>query len=400
MGRKSRGPENEISSVISTRVTKQELIDIDLMGAEWNCSSRSETIRKSIQLWSRASPLLKWIEQIEVRRISIQEGIPLNDEEIMIVTSKIVDKKWMSVVCAVLAELIEDHIKHNGWFFPPHTIKPTEAVLALRLGQSRTAAAFLREQFCSYWAAGNGPASWVKGDTRLKRLIEDALDKRKNDVTALTLKVLRQVARKERHLVSFFQPQKAMEIYRENLNNITEPCVWDPSGGFGARMLGFYAAYPHGTYYAHEPASMTYTDLQQLRASLGIKGTTYKQGSEFCDLPDNSCDFVFTSPPYFDTEKYFDEPGQSYVEYPSLSMWVSNFVIPTMAHAKRVLKPNCKVTINTSKTLANTYIDAARDQGLKLIKNDRLLLKLHPFQTTIRPDEYYEPILTFQKEST
>ena len=40
---------------------------------------------------------------------------------------------------------------------------------------------------------------------------------------------------------------------------------------------------------------------------------------------ENQSDLVFTSPPYFDTEKYSDDEAQSYLLYPKLDLWLENF---------------------------------------------------------------------------
>ena len=38
-----------------------------------------------------------------------------------------------------------------------------------------------------------------------------------------------------------------------------------------------------------------------------------------------SLDLCFTSPPYFDTEKYSDEDTQSYKKFPTEDGWVNGF---------------------------------------------------------------------------
>ena len=53
-------------------------------------------------------------------------------------------------------------------------------------------------------------------------------------------------------------------------------------------------------------------------------------GSEEFKPRENTVDLCFTSPPYFDTEKYADEPTQSYIKYPSEKEWIDGFLTQTI----------------------------------------------------------------------
>jgi hypothetical protein len=57
-------------------------------------------------------------------------------------------------------------------------------------------------------------------------------------------------------------------------------------------------------------------------------------------------DLVFTSPPYFDTEKYFEEPGQCWRDYPVWEQWKGSYLRPTVARAKDYLRPGGKLVLN------------------------------------------------------
>ena len=41
---------------------------------------------------------------------------------------------------------------------------------------------------------------------------------------------------------------------------------------------------------------------------------------------ENHFDTIFTSPPYFNVEKYSDEDTQSYVRYKNIDSWNKNFL--------------------------------------------------------------------------
>ena len=48
-------------------------------------------------------------------------------------------------------------------------------------------------------------------------------------------------------------------------------------------------------------------------------------------------DFIFTSPPYFNTEIYTDDPTQSSSRYPEFNDWLENFLFKTLTKVSGVL---------------------------------------------------------------
>ena len=53
------------------------------------------------------------------------------------------------------------------------------------------------------------------------------------------------------------------------------------------------------------------------------------------------CRFCFSSPTYFNLEKYSDEPTQSYNKFNNLEDWFKGFVKPTIENIYKILKSNC-----------------------------------------------------------
>ena len=109
--------------------------------------------------------------------------------------------------------------------------------------------------------------------------------------------------------VSNFRPTAAKLIY-EKFGGDT---IWDMSCGWGGRLIGFLAS-SRKKYIGTEPSSLTFEGLQKIKKDffyLKKSVELHKLGSEEF-IPDrNSLDLCFTSPPYFDTEKYSDEDTQS-----------------------------------------------------------------------------------------
>ena len=76
----------------------------------------------------------------------------------------------------------------------------------------------------------------------------------------------------------------------------------------------------------------------------------YKLGSEEFRPERESLDLCFTSPPYFDTEKYSDEETQSYKKFPTLDGWIDGFMRKTIDNCRYGLKPNGRLIINIDDT--------------------------------------------------
>ena len=115
-------------------------------------------------------------------------------------------------------------------------------------------------------------------------------------------------------MVSNFRPTAAATLYDifvdkdSPLEGTEAGTVWDPSMGYGGRLMGAIAAGVN--YIGTDPCVPTYAGLEKIRDDYGHdhkKYTLLKQGSETF-VPDmNSLDFVFTSPPYLGHEQYGDE---------------------------------------------------------------------------------------------
>ena len=136
--------------------------------------------------------------------------------------------------------------------------------------------------------------------------------------------------------VSNFRPTAAACIYDRFARG---GIVWDMSGGWGGRLLGAIAA-KVDYYIATEPSSQTYCGLINIANDFAGKMNyqIWKTGSEEYHPDKNSLDLCFTSPPYFDLEKYADEPTQSYVKFNSKEAWVEGFLRPTFENCHYGLK--------------------------------------------------------------
>ena len=195
--------------------------------------------------------------------------------------------------------------------------------------------------------------------------------------------------------VSNFRPTAAKLIY-EKFGGDT---IWDMSCGWGGRLLGFLAS-SRKKYIGTEPSSLTFEGLEKIKKDffyLEKSVELHKLGSEEF-IPDrNSLDLCFTSPPYFDTEKYADEETQSFIKFPTKEEWVNGFLRKTIENCHRGLKSGKHMLINIANTPKYKFIEEETQRIAKelgFVQNDTLQLTL---SSVMGAGYKYEPIFIFQK---
>ena len=202
--------------------------------------------------------------------------------------------------------------------------------------------------------------------------------------------------------VSNFRPTAAHAIYIRFLPE--GGTTWDMSGGNGRRLLG--AIKSQINHIATEPASDTVKGLNEIIVDFGYISNIFRKiphmeivqkGSEDF-LPDKeSLDLCFTSPPYFNTEKYSDEETQSYIKFPTQDEWVEGFLRKTIQNCRYGLKPNRYMLINIADVksfnhLEDTTVWIAEQEGFVLEDGYSLAL------SKIQGEGFkYEPIFVFRK---
>lgn len=201
--------------------------------------------------------------------------------------------------------------------------------------------------------------------------------------------------------VSNFRPTAASGIYKYfNAKN-----VYDMSAGFGGRMLGASVTKVENYTYV-EPSSQTFAGLDEL--SFFIKpytDTTFNGikniGSEDY-IPDrNSFDLCFTSPPYFNTEKYSNENTQSYIKFTTKESWLKYFLQATFENCHYGLRDNCYMVINIANTKSYPLLEedtckVAAISGFRLEKVLRLVLSSIIGSKHLNKYKY-EPVFIFKK---
>ena len=195
--------------------------------------------------------------------------------------------------------------------------------------------------------------------------------------------------------VSNFRPSAAKLIYEKFGGDV----IWDMSCGWGGRLIGFLSS-SRPKYIGTEPSSRTFKGLEKIKKDffyLTKSVELHKLGSEVYEPKRESLDLCFTSPPYFDTEKYSDEETQSYIMYPTMDEWVNGFLYKTIENCYRGLKGNKYMLINIANTSKYKFIEEetiriSKELGFKQEKTIELTLS-----SVMGAGHKYEPIFVFKK---
>lgn len=180
-----------------------------------------------------------------------------------------------------------------------------------------------------------------------------------------------------------FKPMNAKALYEHYVPD--NGIIYDFSCGFGGRMLGALSSKNNYTYVGCEPCGETYDGLIKLGnyieklTQTNNRFIVFKQGSEewTTDLKqfENKCDFAFSSPPYFNLEKYSDEDTQCYNKFQDIDKWLYGYVRPTIQNIYKVLKDDGKYAVNIADfnvgrnrvKFVDEWIRISQEEGFKLI---------------------------------
>ena len=199
--------------------------------------------------------------------------------------------------------------------------------------------------------------------------------------------------------VNEFQPYLARDIYKRFCNSGYK--ILNPCGGWGGRLIGLASCMLDNIEFIQaEPATATYNGLCKLKTFLRLNDDykTYNLPFEDLQVKENYFDFVFTSPPYFNTEKYSDENTQSYKQADNYKSWLKNWFYPFVDKILYSMKPKAKCLLNVGNARYPMETDLKKYLKLKDIK----FVNLHDFKIGgsgigSRTGEKGEPFVLFEK---
>jgi hypothetical protein len=163
-----------------------------------------------------------------------------------------------------------------------------------------------------------------------------------------------------------FPPLTAKYLYEKftkHIKNQTRIVVYDPSSGWGGRILGamsartgvplHYVGTDPNTDHTIDDNSTKYADLANFYNASKNAGVLFKNSHSFDVYQLGSevigedrrfqeykgqLDMVFTSPPYFAKEAYSEDPTQSYKKFTGYDAWREGFLRPTLKTAVEWLR--------------------------------------------------------------
>lgn len=132
--------------------------------------------------------------------------------------------------------------------------------------------------------------------------------------------------------------------------DIFKPTKWlDISAGWGDRLISAIL-YPSVKYYmATDPNLALHEGYKNIIEAFNVNPKQYrikKKGFEMIKLHDYDYDFVFSSPPFFDIEKYSDNDNDSLVKHKTLEKWYYDFLLYSVIKACKHLKNNAFFVLN------------------------------------------------------
>tara|TARA_Y100000593_G_scaffold47382_1_gene89822 strand:- start:1351 stop:2991 length:1641 start_codon:yes stop_codon:yes gene_type:complete len=186
------------------------------------------------------------------------------------------------------------------------------------------------------------------------------------------------------------------EKYTEHIPSDKKVTVYDPSSGWGGRILGAMSSnkkihyvgtdpntdniidelgisrYQYLADFYNEHCTNDYSDTALNFFEPIEEPNTFEVFSDGSELIGNNpkfqkykqqLDFVFTSPPYFNREQYSDDESQSFKAYSQYEDWRDNFLRPTLTTAYEYLKHDRYILWNIAsiKIGSDTYYDLEGD---------------------------------------
>lgn len=212
--------------------------------------------------------------------------------------------------------------------------------------------------------------------------------------------------------------------------NDDELAVWDPSGGWAGRLVGFLAAASHKifkgkkmVYIVTDPNPIVgerYEMLvsfwkEHIYTDLNVELVYHKLGSEMINSTDtfekykNKVSVVFTSPPYFYRERYVEDENQSFNKFNNYEHWRDYFLEPTLDNGYDLLRDDGYLLWNIADvdgyTLEIDTCDILEMLEMKPLKTHKMLMGTANVEkhlgVQIHNGNYkkYENVFSYQKQS-
>ena len=246
-------------------------------------------------------------------------------------------------------------------------------------------------------------------DKKLKRAIRICYDMREGHKLVYPTAIRRALELVTGENIQNFKPQNARAL-AEHLCPVLWGNVYDYSAGYGGRLLGVSCSNMSYNYLGIDPNTETIKYLNYfneiLYEAVGFKGTIVQNVSE--EYKPNDIDLAFSSPPYFNLEKYSDEETQCMVRYSTLDEWFSGYAEPTIENIYNSLNQDGIFATNIAdyKTygkkeykVVDDWITLSERIGFRHVGTIKMMLNTRPGvgNNKLAGREKFEGVYVFRK---
>jgi len=204
--------------------------------------------------------------------------------------------------------------------------------------------------------------------------------------------VLRTMLGLRKYICSQFKPNAAKALY----DYFDVKNVLDFSAGWGDRLAGFYASLNTELYVGLDPRvenhPIYHKQAQYYDKSLTMfenekKAVFHDSPAEDFDYSEytDTFDIVFTSPPYFNVERYSYDDTQSWVRYKSIGDWNKDFLHKAIEKIWPTIRSGGKLCVNISDVNASS---GAKQKGMGAKGWQKICDPMNDFIQTF-PDSKY-----------
>jgi len=195
-----------------------------------------------------------------------------------------------------------------------------------------------------------------ESDKFMNSLLGSIFTLKHTEVTSNTLKTSMAL---RKYISSQFRPSAAKCLYQTfNAKN-----VLDFSAGWGDRLIGALATDTVESYTGVDPSQTVFEKYSLIHKSYNVnkKVDFICAPAEDVDYGDRKFDFIFSSPPYFNIERYSKEKNQSWQRYKKINDWLTQFLFKALENLWHTLEPNGILAVNISDVYSNHIINKMCD---------------------------------------
>lgn len=234
--------------------------------------------------------------------------------------------------------------------------------------------------------------SWF--NPKFKEPLKDVEIANGNMATAIALR---------KYVASQFRPSAAKCLYEKfRAKDIYDPCM-----GWGDRLSAALATSSVNSYTGLDVNPHLFLGYEK-QSDLAKKNLNIMFDRAEKYVPkEKSYDFVFTSPPYYDVERY-EGIWQSHAKYKSLDDWLNKFLFVMLENAWNGLKDGGVMCINISDVYCHHKVQHICDpmvdhvlsfDGAKYVGAIGYQMRKRPNSKATKQDGVFaEPIWTFKKD--